>query len=123
MSTVTIRLPFPPSVNTLFPTNRRTGRRYASRKYEAWQREAGWLMRLSRAKPSGSPVAIAIELTPADRRRRDADNYAKPIIDQLVKCGLLADDNSKHVRSVSLSWCEPSKVDAGALVTITALAA
>lgn len=122
-STVSIRLPMPPSVNGLFPTNRRTGKRYASRQYQRWQHDAAWLIALRRLKPLSSPVDIEIALTPADGRRRDADNYGKPIIDQLVKAGLLKDDNSKHVRRVSLSWREPSKTEAGALVTITSLAA
>jgi hypothetical protein len=37
---ISIRLPLPPSVNGLYGTNRRTGGRYKTKKYQKWEREA-----------------------------------------------------------------------------------
>ena len=50
-------------------------------------------------------VTIVVEYQPPDRRRRDADNAAtasgKPCIDGLVLAGVLEDDDSAHVLSVT----------------------
>lgn len=123
MEKISIWLPFPPSVNNLFPTNRRTGRRYPSKEYKAWQVHAGALINKARMKLIAEPVEIEIELTAKDGRPRDADNYAKPLLDILVKCGVLRDDSSKYVRRVSPAWCEHDKDEAGALVIINPLPA
>ncbi len=119
MKIIKIWLPFPPSVNNLFPTNRRTGQRYPSRAYTAWKKQAWAYIKTGRSGQAHGRVDLNIERTAKDRRPRDADNYLKPLIDALVQNGVLIDDNSRHVRQVTAQWLEPNKTTAGATITIT----
>lgn len=114
-----VTLPFPPSVNTLFPANRKTGRRFVSRAYKSWKLEAWALIKQARIPRIADRVDIEIQLTAKDRRARDADNYVKAVVDSLVEGGVIPDDNSRHVRSVRPVWREHNKAEAGALVVIT----
>lgn len=52
------------------------------------------------ADPPPTPVHLTVTMWAADRRLRDVDNAlasAKPAIDALVECGVIPDDNFKHV--------------------------
>jgi Holliday junction resolvase RusA-like endonuclease len=51
--------------------------------------------------PHRANISILVE---QKSERRDIDNTPKPCIDLLVKLGILADDSSKYVRSVSATW-------------------
>ncbi len=106
---VCIILPFPPSQNGLFVNayatySGKTGR-YKSKQYKAWITEAGW--ELQRQYPHlafAEPVTIDIRLQPPDKRRRDADNYAKAPVDLLVRHGILMGDDRRYVRNVNTGW-------------------
>jgi crossover junction endodeoxyribonuclease RusA len=114
-ATVMLSLPFPCSVNTMFPD--RGGKRVPSPKYRAWRDEAGWRIKMQHAARIPGYVTVRIALVAPDRRRRDLDNYAKGVLDSLVTHGVIDDDSS--IRRLSLDW-----EDAGepCLVTITSLA-
>lgn len=77
-----------PSANNLF-VNRRGGRA-RSPEYLQWQNDAGWLIKARQPRATKGPVAILIE-APVNRKR-DIDNIQKPVIDLLVKLGLIDDD-------------------------------
>lgn len=109
MNEITMTLPFPPSVNHYWrhvvlgkpPKQRVTtlisapGRKYtASVGVEANRQHA--------CVGISSHVAMTVLLSPPDRRRRDVDNYAKSLLDSLVKAGVLADDSL--VRDLRLTW-------------------
>lgn len=51
-------------------------------------------MRQQHAHPLDSgPFALYLEFTHGDRVRRDSDNGVSSILDLLVDCGILPDDN------------------------------
>jgi Holliday junction resolvase RusA-like endonuclease len=113
-----IRLPFPPSVNSMFGNNKRgKGRgRYRTDEYEHWIAEATAALWEQRPRPVLGRCEVWIDLD--DRRRGDADNRAKPVLDLLVKHGTLGGDSERFVRRVSIGW---TKVD-GCRVAIAELA-
>src|SRR5262245_32464032 len=114
-------LPFPPSTNNLFTQGVVRGkvRRFPSRRYKAWREEATVRIRAAwrTHPPYAVPVVVKLELTPRDSRPRDADNYAKPILDALVASHVLTDDSNRHVKAVIPYWENPSDT-AGVIVTI-----
>ncbi|KQT52256.1 MULTISPECIES: RusA family crossover junction endodeoxyribonuclease [unclassified Aureimonas] len=101
-SIVRITMPFPPSLNGVFPT--RGNRRVPSPAYRAWRDEAGWTIKAQRPAKFTTPVHVRIDLMPPDGRRRDVDNLAKAPLDALVAAGVLADDSL--VRRLSIGWVE-----------------
>jgi crossover junction endodeoxyribonuclease RusA len=113
-------LPFPPSVNNLFSQGvvKRKIRRFPSKQYKAWRKQAGLLIMAARLKPYTQPVEIGLVLTPKDSRPRDADNYSKAVIDALVKMGVLLGDDSRHVTSVRVSWQNPDTKRQGVVAFI-----
>jgi len=114
-------LPFPPSTNNLFSQGVVNGkvRRFPSRKYKAWRLEAVTRIRSAwRGREAyAEPVIVKLELTPRDARPRDADNYAKPVLDALVWAQVLQDDNNRYVKAVIPFWEHPASTS-GVIVTI-----
>lgn len=87
-------LPWPPTLNTLYPTNR-YGRRFLSPKGKAYVcavRKA-----LCEQVPNhttwGQRIGYRLRFMPPDRRARDLPNHIKAIEDSLTKCGLWIDDS------------------------------
>jgi len=107
-----LTLPFPPSTNNLFVNVPKRGRVRSSR-YDQWLKEAGWELQSQRPRKMGGKVAVTICLCPVDKRRRDADNGAKSVLDLLVKHGVIEGDDSRFVRKVTTQW-----VDVGAHCTV-----
>lgn len=119
---IIIRLPFPPSTNGLFRDlgeaqrqkiatgMRRNGRhgmpptRVMSSEYRAWRESAQRILMAGQYEQFDRPVDITLELSPADARARDVDNYAKAVLDTLVQAGVIVDDNSRHIRALSVIW-------------------
>lgn len=97
-------LPFPPSVNTLFPGDGK--HRWPSKKYKAWRAEAGPQVPTGRID---GKYAMWVRLDRPDRRARDCANYEKALSDLLVSQGLVEDD-SLCARLI-LEWAsdEPTK--------------
>lgn len=120
IAAITLWLPFPPSVNGLFAHGMVKGkvRRFPTKQYKAWRKEAVIRIRSQRLAQFAEPVVVKIELTPCDGRARDADNYCKPILDALVEARLLADDSNRYVRAVIPYWADPSREHQGARITI-----
>lgn len=81
-------LPFPPSVNTLFPGDGKN--RWASKKYKAWRAEAG--PQVPAGRINGRYV-MWVRLDRPDRLARDCANYEKALSDLLVSQGLVEDDS------------------------------
>jgi Holliday junction resolvase RusA-like endonuclease len=89
-----------PSVNKCF-ANSVKGRR-KTRAYTSWARGELKALIAQRAKPIGVPANISITLP--IKTRGDCDNRIKPVVDLLVRAGVLQDDRSDFVRSVSVSF-------------------
>lgn len=97
---MTAQLPYPPSANHLRIPAR--GRLITSPEYRTWQETAEWIIRQAMTPVVRYPAAIWITLQTANTRR-DVDNAVKPTLDALVKAGILADDNLKHVNRLFVS--------------------
>ena len=86
-------LPYPPSVNHYW---RRVGRRVLiSREGRTFRRNVCALLGGggTRKPPAGGRIALAMDAFPPDRRRRDLDNIAKPVLDALEHAGVYLDDS------------------------------
>lgn len=106
MTYACLMLPRPPSLNNLFVNNRRTGGRFTSKTYAAWQAEAGHALVQQRPLPRfDGPVSVTVGIGRPDRRKRDLDNVgAKAVLDLLVKHGVLADDSL--IQRITMEWVE-----------------
>lgn len=87
-----IALPMPPSVNALFVQSRMGSRRgrAPSPQYVKWEREAGQALERQPWPECAPPYAVTIAVN--IDRRGDIDNRVKPILDLLVKHGVIAGD-------------------------------
>lgn len=110
MALTTIRLKDrPPSTNNLFASSGK--RRPRTKAYKRWQTAAGWQLKVQRPVPARGPVVVLIALPRGKTRRRaDADNYAKPILDLLVTHDVLPDDSSEWVHEVRIKWADQADV-------------
>lgn len=99
-------LPYPPSVNHYKTVGKivttQNGKKYQQRVdtsetkafyYHVWIkiRESMALKRIETALIS--TIDMKVWLYPPDKRKRDIDNVIKPLLDSLVKGGLLQDDS------------------------------
>ena len=105
---VTIHLPMPPSVNNLYINA--GNRRVRSRRYRSWQEDAGWHLKAAKPDRIVGPVTVVVELFVPDKRRRDADNMNKPVLDLLVAHGVIEADDRRIVRSVISMWIDEPRV-------------
>lgn len=117
MTEVRIALPWPPSTNALYVAS--GGRRFKSKEYNAWCREAGWTLLAQRPPKFKGPVEITIELCPPHSRRFDLDNRTKSTLDLLTTHQVISDDNDTVVRSVSVKRVSDA---APCVVTVRAVA-
>lgn len=102
---VCLLLPFPPSVNNLFVNNRRTGGRFPSKKYKAWQQEAGHALSFQQPLPEiAGPVRLKFAFGRPDKRRRDLSNYLKAPEDTVVAHGIISDDSL--VEKIEMEWVD-----------------
>ena len=93
---ITIALPWPPTVNSLYPSNK-AGRRFLSKKGAQYLKS----VRLAAAacgaglhgKTMTGRLAYRLSLWPPDRRIRDLSNHQKAVEDCLTKCGVWEDDS------------------------------
>ncbi len=106
---ITFKLSVPPSANMAYVNVPGKGR-VASDKLRRWRTAAGWELMLQKPKGDAiqTPVEIAIYLQrEGTRRRADADNRIKPLLDLLKTHGIIPDDSADFVRSVSVEWVPP----------------
>jgi crossover junction endodeoxyribonuclease RusA len=78
-----------------------------ARTYEQQVAGLWWKQRIQAGLQGIGPKHCRLEITahPPDRRRRDLDNLAKPVIDALKKAGIMEDD--AQVKELFLSWGPP----------------
>lgn len=99
---IRLELPdFPPSVNNLFPTGKH-GKRFRSREYECWINSSEAALWMTKFTNMTGPVSVSITLE--DKGNRDIDNFAKAILDFLVRYHVIEDDRRKIVRSLNMRW-------------------
>ena len=108
-----IVLPKPPSVNGLYATNWKTGRRFKSKKYSAWLVEAEVALHTQKRQEFKGKVVIKISVGKQDKRREDISNRIKCLEDFLVNQGLISDDSK--VQCITACW---DKTISGCVVSI-----
>ena len=88
---IEFELPYPPSVNHYW---RMAGRRMViSREGRAFREKVCSALAVAGVQPLRGGLAVRIELYPPDRRRRDADNALKALLDALQHGGAYVDDS------------------------------
>ena len=102
-----LELPFPPSLNGNWRSER--GSVHRSTAYKAWIKDAGWeLKRQKPGKISGKFIVRMLFGRP-DKRKRDLDNLAKPVLDLLKSCKVIEDDSLTD--TIIMRWIDgPGKV-------------
>ncbi len=113
MSETIFHLPLPPSVNALWFNRKGRGGRARTETYNRWREQAGWEILRQRVPKAVGPVLLAYEV--AEAGKFDLGNVEKPLSDLLVEHQIIAGDDRKTVRGISLTW---SDVLDGVLVTI-----
>jgi Holliday junction resolvase RusA-like endonuclease len=100
--TITLALPFPPSINILFE-KAPGSERIPTKRYREWQRAAHAEILRQRPRLAIGPVEVTITL---DERhgRRDAGTLIKPVLDCLVEKGIIAGDHSAILRRITAQW-------------------
>jgi len=98
---MTIELPFiTASLNELFSMHYRTRANYTKETKE----DVAWRVKTLKNKPKEFPLDVKIQVIAGDKRKRDCDNHTgKALLDGLVLGGVLPDDNTDYVRSVTIS--------------------
>lgn len=100
MRKLLIELPWPPSVNHYY---RRVGHRtLISREGRKYRDEICAILRDLRFRPLNGELAMTIDAYPPDKRRRDADNILKSLLDALQHAGAYHDDSQIKRLSVEL---------------------
>ena len=84
--------------------NTKTGRSFPSKRYSEWHRNAMMQLMTMRKTftPIQEPCKIHMTFVHGDLRRRDSDNGTSSILDLLVDCGVLSDDNWQIVKQLSI---------------------
>lgn len=93
MEGLMLRLPYPPTLNTMYPNLNK--RRILSRRGKAYRAHvvaAVWEQH-GLKEPLTGPLKMTVELTPPDNRRRDLDNLFKPVFDGLQHAMIFKDDS------------------------------
>lgn len=98
-----IQVPFPPTLNHYLTTVRIKGktRKILSQKARTWREDARYTIKMNLPpgwEPIEEGVAVALMVCPPAKpnRRRDIDNYVKPVLDAMKQAGVYADDSQVH---------------------------
>ena len=83
-----------PSKKNSRVVDRRTGRTFPNKRFTEWHKAAVLYVKQQHAHQlNEGPFALYLEFTHGDKIRRDSDNGVSSILDLLVDCGVLQDDN------------------------------
>ena len=84
--------------------NTGSGKSFPSERFTEWHRRCTSELFPQRAglKTISQPVSLSVRFTHADARRRDSDNMLSSVLDLLVDCRILLDDDWKIVRRISV---------------------
>lgn len=90
--TLTLRVPFPPSVNTYWGFQ--GSHRFLTKKARQFKADCAIaFLRSGHAGFSDQRLQVRVELFAPDRRKRDIDNHVKSLLDSLCQAGAFADDS------------------------------
>jgi len=84
----------------------KNGKNIPSKNYQQWHEGAMLQLagqkRIVQCKAVSVPCTIRLNFIHGDLRRRDSDNGCSSIMDLLVDCGILADDNWQIVQNIEI---------------------
>lgn len=103
---MTLRLPVPPSVNSLYANVPGVGR-ITSRRYKQWQKEAGWQILIQKPTRVYGPYTLSITLP--RKMRGDISNRVKAVEDVLVELSVTPDD--RFCESVTIRRGEVAEME------------
>jgi crossover junction endodeoxyribonuclease RusA len=89
---VKFELPYPPSLNMLYPSVR-SGKRRLSARGKAYKQSVYYIVKQQKIEKLSGSIRIIIHACPPDNRRRDLDNIVKIIFDSLGNAGVFNDDS------------------------------
>lgn len=101
--TTVIDLAMPPSVNSIWRTRRGSNKPYLSPLYQSWKRDSDnrYLASKKLWRPVKGNFRCHVTLD-VKRRRGDADNKIKVVLDWLQRVGLI--ENDELCDFVSVAW-------------------
>lgn len=116
-----VNVPLPPSTNNLFATPRGKTFRVKSAQYKRWIDDAGKMLLQQGPRPDAltASLGVSIDATRPAGIRRDLDNLCKPILDLLVKMGVVMDDD--RFAEIILRWRNPELAPEGVTVRVYGL--
>lgn len=108
--TTIIRLPMPPTDNHLFAGNGK--RRYRTKEYDDWIKEAGWRIATQRPPKSLAGVSILIEVSDQESTSSwDLTNRHKAAMDLLVKHKIIQNDSKRYVKNFAMQWANVDGIE------------
>jgi len=120
---LTLKLPWPPSVNhSTLPTSR--GGRILTAQHKAFRRQVAQVWSdhpESYAGPVIGRLNVSAILFPPNHRKFDLDNRLKSLLDALQHAGVFADDEAIDQLSIRRSIIEAGQPTGDAVVTIRTL--
>lgn len=120
MTTVRLKLPYPPTVNHVYGLGRK-GTLYMKPEGKAYSERVAWMVKAAcRALKLSGPLAVSYIIHPPDKRKRDIANCEKVLTDAIQMSGLFDDDF--QIAAMMLSRSEP-ELGGSVEVTITATTA
>jgi Holliday junction resolvase RusA-like endonuclease len=109
-------VPWPPSVNQYWRAVK--GRNILSEKARKWKKLAEQQLMTQKIEMMEGPAVIIIHLYPPTRRKYDIDNRVKAILDLLVKCGIIEDDDNEHVVQLTVKHAAVCRDNPGAKIAV-----
>ena len=100
MTSVTLTIPLPPSLNNIF-FNRPHGGRSKTTEYKNWVELASWEIRKQRPKMIEGDAAIHLTIE-RPNAQSDLDNRIKAVLDALQKAGVLKND--RQIVDLHAKW-------------------
>ena len=104
-----LELPWPPTINTYRQPVRMGNitRLVTSNKGKQYKKLVEQALITQEYPLFKNKIGMEIKLHPPDKRKRDIDNYFKPVFDSLVKCNVLEDD--ELIKEITVYMCDPVK--------------
>lgn len=99
---VVIDCPMPPSVNRIWRRRKDRVKPYLDTRYASWKRVFDNIIMATRPRPRVPGHFIASITLDASKRKGDADNRAKAVLDALQHCEII--ENDKLADSVTIRW-------------------
>jgi crossover junction endodeoxyribonuclease RusA len=98
MNTLSLTLPYPPSVNTYWGF--KGHQRFLTTKARQFKAAVAHEVSLTSMRFGSSRLELIIALYAPDKRIRDIDNILKPLLDSLVQAGLFDDDSQVDMLTI-----------------------